>query len=72
MVVVTPLTAIIVTYLICIKLYERHPHTSSLKYCIMPEPFPAEQFGKGSRYARLVVTGPRELFLRLRFFVLIV
>ena len=52
-VVVTPLTAIMVTYLIRIKLYE---HTSGLhksKYCMMPDPFPTERFGKGSRYARL-------------------
>ena len=43
-VVVTPLTAIMVTYLICIKLYKRHPHTSGLhksKYCVMLDPFPA-------------------------------
>ena len=55
-VVVTPLTAIIVTYLICIKLYECHPHTSGLhksKYCVIPDPFPVERFGKGSGYARL-------------------
>ena len=35
---------------------ERHPHTSGLhksKFCVMPDPFPAERFGKGSRYARL-------------------
>ena len=55
-VVVTPLTAITETYLIYIKLYKRHPHTSGLhksKYCVIPDPFPAKQFGKGSGYARL-------------------
>ena len=55
-VVVTPLTAIMVTYLFCIKLYERHPYTSDLhkyKYCVMQDPFPAERFGNGSGYARL-------------------
>ena len=54
-VVVTPLTAImkdqvVVTYLIRIKLYESHPHTSGLhrsKYCVMPDPSSAERFGKG-------------------------
>ena len=59
MVVVTPLTAIMVMNLIRIKLYERHPHTSGLhksKYCVMPDPFPAERFGKGSGYARLLLT----------------
>ena len=31
-------------------LCERHPHTSGLhksKHCMMPDPFPAERFGKG-------------------------
>ena len=55
-VVVTPLTAIIfmkdqvvMTYFISIKLCECHPHTSGLhkfKYCVMPDPFPAERFVK--------------------------
>ena len=55
-VVVTPWTAIMVMYLIPIKLYERHPRNSGLhksKYCVMPDSFPAEQFGKGSGYTRL-------------------
>ena len=60
-VVVTPLTAImkdqvVLMYLILIKVYERHPHTFGLhksKYCVMADPFPVEQFGKGSGYARL-------------------
>ena len=44
------LTAIMVMNLIRIKLCEHHPHTSGLhksKYCVMPDPFPAERFGKG-------------------------
>ena len=44
------------TYFIRIKLCERHPYTSGLhksKYCVMPDPFPAEWFVKGSGYARL-------------------
>ena len=36
-----------------IQLCERHPHTSGLhksKFCVMPDPFPAERFGKGFIY----------------------
>ena len=47
---------VVMTYFIRIKLCERHPHTSGLhksKYCVMPDPFPAERFGKGLGYARL-------------------
>ena len=42
---------VVMTYFIRIKLCERHPHTSGLhksKYCVMPDPFPVERFGKGS------------------------
>ena len=52
---------VVVTYLICIKLYERHPHTSSLqksKYCVMSDPFLAEQFGRGLGYGRLATDRP--------------
>ena len=47
---------VVTTYFIRIKLCERHPHISGLhksKYCVMPDPFPEEQFGKGLGYARL-------------------
>ena len=39
------------------QLCEHHPHTSGLhksKFCVMPDPFPAEQFGKVLGYCRLI------------------
>ena len=49
-VVVTPLTTIMVMYLIRIKLYERHPHASGFhksKYSVMPDAFPGSGSVKG-------------------------
>ena len=48
---------VVMTYFIRIRLCERHPHTSGLhksKYCVMPHPFPAERFGKGLVYAKVI------------------
>ena len=48
----------IIFYFIHIKLCERHPHTYGLqksKHCVMPTPFLAERFCKGSGYASIGV-----------------
>ena len=46
---------VVMTYFVRIKSCERHPHTSGLHqskyYYVIPDPFPAERFGKGSGYA---------------------